>query len=417
MRKTLLLCCTAALLPFGLAALARGQQTDTTKAKSEPAKDGPRGRAGFGPAVISPEVHADRTVTFRLRAPGAKEVTVSGEWGGGAKPLVRDEQGTWSVTIGPLVGDIYGYSFSVDGFTTIDPGNPSIKPSRAVRTSIVEVPGDPPRLHEFQNVPHGVVRFHQYRSHSLDRVRGLHVYTPPGYDRDTEARFPVLYLLHGAGDNDATWAVFGRANLILDNLLAQGKVKPMVVVMPDGHAAAFGPPPGATRPTGAPQKKGAAAGGPPGGPGAGMSRNIAVFERDLLEDVIPFVESNYRVRTDAAHRAIAGLSMGGGQSLTIGLNHPERFAFVGGFSSAVFNPASSLAAALKDPQMTDKSLRVLWIACGKDDRLIENNKQLVALLKDKGIHHEFLTTEGAHTWPVWRRYLADFAPLLFVETP
>jgi enterochelin esterase family protein len=148
-----------------------------------------------------------------------------------------------------------------------------------------------------------------------------------------------------------------------------------------------------------------------------MSRNAAAFERDLLEDVIPFVESNYRTRTDAANRAIAGLSMGGGQSLTVGLNHPDRFAWVGGFSSAVFNPATTLATALKDPKVTDSALRLLWIACGKDDRLIENNKQLVALLKEKGIHHEFLTTQGAHTWPVWRRYLADFAPLLFVDRP
>jgi len=385
------------------------QQAEPPKAKTEPPATRPTGRAGFAP-IVSPEVQADRRVTFRLRAPGAKEVSVSGEWGGGPKAMTRDEQGTWSVTVGPLAGDIYGYSFSVDGFQTIDPGNPAIKPMRSPRTSILEVPGDPPRFHEFQDVPHGTVRIHDYRSRSLSRRRGLYVYTPPGYDGDPHVRYPVLYLLHGAGDNDATWTTFGRAHLIIDNLLAQGKVKPMLIVMTDGHAAPFGRPPGPP-----PGQPAGAAAGRPAGPGAGMSRNIEVYERDLLENVIPFVETNYRVRTEAANRAIAGLSMGGGQSLTIGLNHPDRFAWVGGFSSAVFNPETTLAPAFKDPKATDSALRVLWIACGKDDRLLENNQRLSSLLKDKSIHHDFLTTEGGHSWPVWRRYLAEFAPLLFVE--
>jgi len=348
------------------------------------------------PAAASPVVNPDRSVVFTLLAPKAKEVTVSGEWGGGATALTRDESGMWKATVGPLKGDLYGYSFSVDGFQTLDPLNPAVKPMRSPRTSILEVPGDPPRLHEFQDVPHGTVRVHEYRSRSLGKRRALHVYTPPGYDDDPGRRYPVLYLLHGSGDNDATWTVFGRAHLITDNLLAQGKAKPMVIVMPDGHAAP-------------PQ--------PRGGPAEGRSRNSAAFERDLLEDVMPFVEANYRVRSDPASRAIAGLSMGGGQALTIGLNHTDRFAWVGGYSAAVSDPSTALSVALADPKATDKALRLVWIACGKDDRLIENARRFTAALQDSGIRHEFQATEGNHSWPVWRRYLAEFAPRLFVDEP
>jgi enterochelin esterase-like enzyme len=170
--------------------------------------------------------------------------------------------------------------------------------------------------------------------------------------------------------------------------------------MPDGHAA---PP----RSPGAPAAAAA----------EGRSRNAVAFERDLLEDVMPFVEANYRVRSDPASRAIAGLSMGGGQSLTVGLNHPERFAWVGGFSAAVFEPKTAIAAALADPKATDSALRLVWIACGKDDRLVENARQFSAALEEDGIRHEFHTTEGGHSWPVWRRYLEAFVPLLFVEKP
>jgi enterochelin esterase family protein len=384
------------VVALGILAGSANAQEPAAKSKDERTQDRAPGRGPGTPPLISPEVSPDRHVTFRLRAPNAKEVTVSGEWGGGARPMTRDEDGTWTVVVGPIDADLYGYSFSVDGFQTLDPANPAVKPMRSPRTSILEVPGDPPRLHEFQEVKHGTVRVHEYRSRSLDRRRGLHVYTPPGYDQDPAARYPVLYLFHGSGDNEATWTAFGRAQNITDNLLARGKAKPMIIVMPDGHAA---PP------------------RPPGGSTEGRSRNVVAFERDLLEDVMPFVEANYRVRPDPDSRAIAGLSMGGGQSLTIGLNHADLFAWVGGFSAAVFEPERSLAAALANPSSTDSKLRLVWIACGKDDRLIENARQFTAVLKEKGIHHEFHATEGGHSWPVWRRYLEEFVPLLFVEKP
>jgi enterochelin esterase family protein len=343
--------------------------------------------------VVSPEVQADRKVTFRIRAPKATEVVLNGEWKGGGKlAMTKDEQGVWSITVGPLEPDLYGYSFAVDGMTVTDPSNSVLKPMRSPRTSVVDVPGDPPRLHDWQDVPHGTVRLHEYVSKSLGRRRLLRVYTPPGYDKDPSATYPVLYLFHGSGDNEATWTAFGRAHLIADNLLAQGKAKAMIIVMTDGHAVA------------------------PGGPPESRGKNVEAFGKDLLEDVMPLVESTYRTKADREQRAIVGLSMGGGQSLTVGLNHLDRFAWVGGFSSAIGNPETTLATALADPAATNAKLRLLWIACGKDDGLVKNAQTLSDVLKAKEIRHELKITEGNHSWPVWRKYLGEFLPLLFTET-
>ena len=351
-------------------------------------------RPAFTPPPNSPEVHADHTVTFRVRAPKAAEVSVSGEWPGGSRALKKGADDVWSVTIGPLEPDVYGYTFSIDGFRALDPVNSGVKPMRSPTTSVLEVPGNPPRIWEFQDVPHGAVRLHDYQSKALGRLRHLRVYTPPDYDHGNR-RYPVLYLFHGSGDNEATWTAFGHAHWILDNLIAAGKANPMIVVMTDGHAYS-------------PQFTGM--------PSTNMiSRNITDFEHDLLGHVVPWVEANYRVRKEAASRAIAGLSMGGGQSLTIGLNHPELFGWVGGFSSFVRDPQSVLAKALANPEATNKKLKLLWIACGKEDRLVENSRQFVEVLKKNGVRHEFLETGGNHSWPVWRRHLAQFAPLLFQE--
>ena len=334
-------------------------------------------------------------MTFRVRAPKASEVTVAGEWPGGTTPLAKDEQGVWSVTVGPLEPDLYGYSFSIDGFQTLDPSNPAVKPMRSPRTSILDVPGDKPALHDFQAIPHGVVRLHEYQSRSLGRLRRLQVYTPSGYEK-SRAKYPVLYLLHGAGDNEATWTALGRAHLIADNLFAWGKATPAIIVMTDGHALPPGP-----RSTNA----------------ADRARAIAAFEGDLLQDVIPFIEANYRVREGPAYRAIVGLSMGGGQSLNIGLNHPELFSWVGGMSSSVFSPETTIAHALDDASATNRRLKLLWFACGKDDSLLKRNQEFDQLLTTRGIRHTFQLTDGNHSWPVWRRYLEEFLPLLFVVEP
>ena len=344
----------------------------------------------FERPIVSPEVHADRTVTFRVRAQNATNVTVSGEWPGGSKPMTNDGRGNWSATVGPLASELYGYSFSIDGFQTLDPANSAVKPMRSPRTSILEVPGTPPLIHEFNpDVPHGTVREHWYQSKALNRRRSLHVYTPPGYDK-SRRDLPVLYLLHGAGDNDATWTALGRAQVILDNLLAQKKIKPMIVVMTDGHASSW----------------------PPGTNAAERARGTTLYENDLLGDVMPFVESNYRTINKRESRAIIGLSMGGGQSLGVGLNHLDRFAWVGAMSAAV-PETNALSAVLDDPKGTNRKLKLLWIAIGKDDFLLKRNQDFHALLEGKGVNHTFKITEGNHSWPVWRKYLAEFAPLVF----
>jgi enterochelin esterase family protein len=341
---------------------------------------------GFAP-VRSPQILADRRVTFQLRAPKASEVVLAGQWPSGRTPMAKDANEVWSVTVGPVPTGVWEYSFQVDGLQMIDPGNPAIKPQREPRTSILHVPGQPPLPHDFQDVPHGAVHQHCYLSKSLGRLRELVVYTPSGYDKQADARFPTLYLQHGMGDNQATWVAHGKAHWILDNLIAQGKARPMVVVMMDGHASVV---------------RGM----------AGFQDNTTAFERDLLQDVMPFVEATYRVKTDRADRAIAGLSMGGGQSLTIGLNHLDRFAWVAGFSSAVPS-REAVATALNDSSATNEKLKLLWIGVGKEDFLLQRNQEFIALLKEKEIRHEWHLTDGNHSWPVWRIYLAELAPKLF----
>jgi enterochelin esterase family protein len=301
--------------------------------------------------------------------------------------LVKGADDVWTITTGPVEPGVWEYSFQVDGLTMIDPLNPNIKPMREPRTSILHLPCDPPALHDFQPVPHGVVRQHSYFSKTLGRLRELAVYTPPGYDQQSRTKYPTLFLQHGSGDNQATWVTHGKAHWILDNLIASGRAKPMVVVMMDGHAAV------------------------PGGPAA-YTNNLPMFERDLLEDVLPFVEANYRVKAGANHRAIVGLSMGGGQSLTIGLNHLDQFAWVGGFSSSAPR-AEAVACVFENPAATNKKLKLLWIACGKEDFLLKRNQEFIGALTEKQIRHEWHLTEGAHTWPVWRAYLAEFLPRLF----
>lgn len=332
-------------------------------------------------SVRSAEIAEDRRVTFRIRAPRATEVTVNGQWANGRAAMAKDSNNVWSVTVGPVEPGVWEYSFNIDGVSMIDPANPATKPMREPRTSILHVTGSTPMIWDFQEVAHGTVRQHTYRSKALGRLRELAVYTPPGYDGSSK-KFPTLYLQHGSGDNQATWVAHGKAHWIFDNLIAQKKMTPMVVVMMDGHAS------------------------------TGFQNNTEAFEKDLMQDVMPFVESSYRVKKDAANRAIVGLSMGGGQSLTIGLNHTDKFAWVGGFSSAVPNK-DAVSAALGNAAQTNKRLKLLWIACGKDDFLIQRNEDFIATLKEKGVRHDWVKTDGAHTWPVWRNYLADFAPKLF----
>lgn len=340
--------------------------------------------------IVSPQVHADRTVTFRLRAPNAREVKVGGEWGDGAA-VVKDESGVWSATVGPLAPDLYGYSFNIDGVTMIDPANTWVKPMRSATTSVLDVPGQKPTPCEpLPGVARGTVHLHDYQSKALGRARRLRVYTPAIYETQNKTRFPTLYLLHGSGDNEATWTEFGRAHVILDNLIAAGKAQPMILVMTDGHALT----------SNVPNSRG---------------QNTLAFERDLLQDVMPLVEARYRIRADRNHRAIIGLSMGGNQALIIGLNHRDLFAWVGGMSSSIREPEASLSKYFEAPNNPKTPLRLLWIAIGKDDFLLKENQHFTALLTGKKVRHEYYETQGNHSWPVWRRYLTALAPRLFVR--
>jgi enterochelin esterase family protein len=349
-------------------------------------------RPGDAPPIVSPEVHADRRVTLRLLAPKAAEVSVAGELTQGRQAMTRGEKGLWSITVGPLDPEIYTYTFTIDGVTVPDPNNPYLKTGVRGTSSQVEVPGDRPLYYDPRPVPHGVVHVHWYGSKSLGSLRSVYVYTPPGYESG-KGRYPVLYLLHGAGDTESGWVTVGRANVILDNLIAEGKARPMVVVMPFGHAQ------------------------PSVGLGSTAPANPdrSLFTRDLLEDVMPLVERLYRMSNQPDQRAIAGLSMGGGQALNIGLTRLDAFGWIGAFSSALMRmePEKTFADLLADPAASNKKLHLLWIACGKQDNLFEANQRFSELLNKREIKHTFLATEGAHQWRVWRRYLNEFAPLLF----
>jgi enterochelin esterase-like enzyme len=360
-----------------LAAAARGQQPGAPAA-----------------AVRSPEVAADRRVTFRIAAPKASEVQVTCECVAGPQALRRDEKGIWSITLGPFEPDIYEYEFTVDGLTMIDPRNEKVKYNGRPSTisSLVEVPGSGPLFYDARPVPHGAVDIRWYQSKAVSGIRRAYVYTPPNYDRGT-ARLPVLYLLHGADGDDSAWTAFGRANHILDNLLAEKKVTPMVVVMPFGYAY------------------------PPAN-GAAGDRQRADFEKDLLQDLIPFVQANYRVHTDRANRALVGLSMGGGQALNIGLRHLDVFSRVASFSGAVPRGAAadSFNDVFADAKKLNANLKLLWVGCGAEDGLFAPNKEFSERLKKSGVTHTFRESGGAHTWSVWRKYLYEVAPLLFPTT-
>jgi enterochelin esterase family protein len=344
-------------------------------------------------ALKSPEVLADRLVTFRILAPKASEVTLTGDWLGSAPApkLTKDDRGVWSVTLGPFEPSIYIYSFNVDGVAIPDPINPRIKLRAKTSASMVEVKGDSPSFWEPRDVPHGKVEINWEKSKAIEgETRAIWIYTPPDYAKTTR-RYPVLYLLHGSNDTAAGWTMAGNANFVLDNLLAEKKIVPMIVVMPFGHATPFGVPVPAGRPT-----------------------NDALFQDYLLQDVIPTVESQYRVDPGRQNRAIAGLSMGGGQSLRIGLGHLDLFSAVASFSGAV--PAdfeTRFASVLKDSQGTNEKLKALWIGCGQQDSLFPRSKGLSELLTKYQIKHTFHPTDGVHNYTVWKKYLAEYTPLLF----
>jgi enterochelin esterase-like enzyme len=368
--------------------------------KAQPPAAAPQTPAAL---VVSPEVLADHRVTFRLRAPNVKEVSVRIDGASNSLAMQKDDEGIWSATTEPLAPDYYGYVFLIDGAAVLDPSNNTIKPNLLYRANEVHVPPASGNSSdsawpawEISNVPRGVIHHHYYRSKVVGDERGYFVYTPPGYDPRGKQTYPVLYLLHGYSDDASAWTAVGRANVILDNLIARGKAKPMLIVMPLGY--------------GAPEILLPASGGHRD-PGVGQ-RNFDRFREALLSEVIPRVEAEYLVRKDRDWRAIAGLSMGGAESLITGLNSLNEFAWIGAFSSG----GLTTEFGREFPGLNanaNAQLRLLWIACGTDDDLIEINRSLRAWLDSKGIHHVDIETPGAHTWLVWRRNLTEFAQLLF----
>lgn len=355
-------------------------------------------------ALHSPEVHGDRTVTLRFLAPHATHVDVVGEILQGTGPLAmtKGEDGIWTATLGPLPPEIWSYNFRVQGVDVPDPSNPAIKPvpPGSAMSSFVEVPGSAPSFYDSRPVPHGEVRMVLYESKTMGVTRWLWIYTPPHYDK-SRTRYPVLYLLHGNGEAQNGWVMNGRANIILDNLIADRRAVPMIVVMPQGHALQ----------------------GANVGPLVRLPGETEMFSKrfapDLLQDIIPLVERDYRVHADADHRAISGLSMGGGQALSIGLGNPHLFHYVLGYSAAVGGPFMNAEAEFKDAlakhHLLNSTLRLLWIGCGKQDFLYRANSQFVDLLKNKGVNVLYHESEGSHVWSVWRRYLNETAPLLFKD--
>ena len=384
-----------------IAAMLFTLQTGVAPAAGE-AADPPAGEAPAAPAPSarqkivngSPEILADGRVVFRFRSGTARTVVARGQFGPEVA-LARGEKDVWvGTTEGPVKPGIYEYSLVADGVPLPDPLNRALKPQRWPGTSILHVPATPPAPWDPQRIPQGAVHRHSYWSESLGAWRQVVVATPAGVKAGAAQAepLPVLYLSHGFSDTEETWTVHGRAHAILDALLAGKKAVPMILVMPDAHAL---PP-------------------PPGWSDTYASENTDAFARELITEVIPLVEANYPARKDAAGRAFAGLSMGGRHALVIGLRHADVFSHIGAFSAAVPDQAT-LEATLPKAADINARLTRLWIACGRDDFLFKQNETLHAALEKAGLRHDYLATEGDHSWPVWRRYLAEFLPLLFQE--
>ncbi len=351
-----------------------------------------------GPEFMSPEIADNNAITFNVHSPDANSISLQGSWMGWGKTaaLKKGADDIWSITVGPLEPSMYHYNFIVDGVSVIDPKNAHALRDGTRYASMLIVPGKGSALFEVNEIPHGSLAKIWYSSASLGLYRRMYVYTPPGYESGNE-KYPVLYLLHGAGGDEDAWTSLGRANYILDNLIARKKAKPMMIVMTNGNAwqtSSLRTPPGAPEFTREDYQK-----------------NQGKFEKSLVEDVIPFIEKNYRVKANKGNRAIAGLSMGGGHTVTATTEYPDVFGYIGVFSSGIFQPDSSLES--KFLALKKSGFNKYWIACGKDDFVMESNKRLLDMLKKLDMEHEYFENPGSHTWANWRTYLSMFAPMLF----
>ncbi len=349
----------------------------------------------FPASVVSPEYNKDGTVTFRFTAPNAQKVELNCQMFNGNQPMQKDDKGVWSITVKPEVADIFPYCFIVDGTQVTDPNNYYIFPNEGFKNSLVDVKGETPSVQDIKDVPHGRIQYRYYHSDVYGFDRPMCVYTPAGYDPNGTTKYPVLYLIHGMTDTYETWFKVGKVNVILDNLIADGAAKKMIIVMP--YANAY------------PE----------------MQNRKMEFQQDvlstdkvtkeILEEVIPFVESNYKVAADADNRAIAGFSLGGRQTLAAGLGNPYKFHWVCALAPAIFGPEieKNFTDLYAPSTELNNNVKLLWLSCGKDDFLYNSAEQLDKVLTEKGVKHETVVTDGGHTWMNCRKNLANFSQRLF----
>ncbi len=391
-----------------LTSLSASGQQPTTPAAAPAAR--PQFRTP--PRVVSPEILPDNSVAFRVYAKEATKITVSGEWQTGpnsSEALIKGDTGMFMLTVGPLKPELYGYSFIVDGVSTIDPNNVMVRRDGARYASYFIIPGAESDLYiQKNNVPHGNVSKVWYNSPVLGMDRRMYVYTPAGYEKNNQ-KYPVFYLLHGAGGDEDAWTDMGRAAQIMDNLIAQGKAKPMLVIMTNGNANQAG-------------AQNVVTNAPVQGDGMGAYQRLAgKFEAHLVKDLIPFIDKNYRVLSDKDNRAIAGLSMGGAQTQTITNYNPGMFGYIGVFSMGIMNFGQQNQDAAKLDKERDTKIEALkksgyklyWIGCGKDDFVYQSVVNLRNTLDKHNFKYVYRESTGGHTWANWRIYLSEFAPQLF----
>lgn len=361
------------------------------------------------PGIVSPEVKADNTVTFRFQAPDAKEVKISGDWMPskdwipGSEAMTKDAKGVWSYTTSVMPSDLYGYSFMVDGLKTTDPNNVYLIRDVASVTNIFLVNGDKGDLYKVNKVAHGTVARRWYNSPGNGMERRMTIYTPAGYET-SKIKYPVLYLLHGMGGDEEAWIALGRTSQILDNLIALGKAKPMIVVMTNGNVSQEAAPGESTLGMYKPTFQ--------------LPNTMDGKFEETFTDVIKFIEGNYRVKAEKSGRAIAGLSMGGFHSLHISRYYPNTFDYVGLFSAAIMADAKVTSKVYENVDGTLKTqmkngYKLYWIGIGKADFLYKNVTEYRAKLDGMGMKYTYRESEGGHTWTNWRVYLSEFAPLLF----
>lgn len=334
------------------------------------------------PVISSPDVNADGSVTFRYYSRTAQTVLLKGEFLSAPLPFVKDTSGIWSVTVKDIKPDIYPYSFNVDNVELADPNNTYVFANERFKRSILDVPGKIPLVHSLQNVPHGKISYRYYNSATLGTTRQLLVYTPPGFNPNGKTKYPVLYLIHGGSDTEETWTKVGNANFIADNLIAQGKSVPMIIVMPYGNV----------RPKPMPD-----------------------FTKDVINDIIPFIEANYPVYNDSKNRAVAGFSVGGGQTLNIGLTNTDKFAYICSYApfTATEEFQKNFTNYSPDANKINQQVKLFTISVGTEDFLYESVKNNIAMFEEKKIKVKSYIVPGGHTWMNCKLFLATTLQEIF----